>query len=754
MSSASSSHTWNFFRIGGFDQVALTRAADLENLHTLDQKLWAALSCPVKGLELEERTLALIDSDKDGRIRVPELLAAIAWAKPYFKDLAVLLSGKDSIALDAFADTTEGRSALASAKRILASLGKGTATAISLADASDTTKLFAATKLNGDSIVTPASTDDPALAALLTDILATSGGTPDRSGAPGVNQALADAFYAAAAAHLAWAEKAASPEVLTLGAATPAATAAVAVVRAKVDDYFARARLAAYDPRSLAAVNRSETEYLALAAKDMTITADEIAGFPLARISAGQPLDLLTGANPAWAPALAALHRDAVTPAHGASTTTLTEAQWIALKAKTDAYAAHAAAKPGAAVESLGADKLRAHLAAADTQRPALAALIARDAALAPEFDAIANVEKLLRYTRDFRALLHNYVNFFDFYSPEYPAIFQAGVLYLDSRSTEFCIEVAGPSPLAAMSKAYIAYCDLKRPGSAPRKIAACFTNGDSDYLFVGRNGIFYDRQGQDWDATITAIVDNPISVRQAFFAPYKKFVRMIEEQVAKRAAAADAESNAKLATAAESAANADKKAAGSKPEPKKIDIGTVAAMGVAVGAIGGALGAVATGLAKLDIWQFPLVLLGIILVISGPSMAIAWLKLRQRTLGPILEANGWAINGRIKINIPFGTKLTERAILPKNSKRDLNDPYEDKEAAARRKRVTTLLVIGAALGGLLWHHESKGYWLWDDATTRQQVRDEHAAKAALEKARAEKLAADAKAQASAESAK
>ena len=68
---------------------------------------------------------------------------------------------------------------------------------------------------------------------------------------------------------------------------------------------------------------------------------------------------------------------------------------------------------------------------------------------------------------------------------------------------------VAGPPAhgqltLAAMSKAYIAYCDLKRPGEA-MKIAACFTQGDSDYLFVGRNGLFYDRKGRDWDATITS---------------------------------------------------------------------------------------------------------------------------------------------------------------------------------------------------------------------------------------------------------
>ncbi len=678
----SSQHVWNFFRIGGFDQVSLKTAADLENLHALDQKLWAALSCPVKGLELDEKTLVLLDTDKDGRIRAPELLAAIAWAKPFFKDLGTLLSGQDHLSLDALADTAEGRAALASAKRILSSLGKAADTSISLADASDTAKLFAATKLNGDGVITPASSADPALSAVINEILATQGGTPDRSTVAGIDAARVEAFFAAVAAHLTWADKAGSPEVLTLGADTPAAAAAVSAVRAKMDDYFGRTRLAAFDSRALGAVNRAEADYLAFAAKDMTITADEVAGFPLARIAADQPLALLSGVNPAWASRIATLHQAAVTPVFGAATTTLTEAQWTTLKAKIDVYAVHFSAKVGATVENLGLPRLRELHAGADASRAALAGLIAEDLALAPEFESIASVEKLLRYTRDFRPLLHNYVNFFDFYSPDHYAIFQAGSLYLDSRSTEFCIEVAGPSPLAAMSKAYIAYCDLKRPGCAPRKIAACFTNGDSDYLFVGRNGVFYDRQGRDWDATISAIVDNPISIRQAFFSPYKKFIRMIEEQAAKRATAAEAESTARLATAAEKTANADK---APPAPPKKFDIGVVAALGVAAGALGTILGGFISGFLGLGVWM-PAGVLGIVLVISGPSMAIAWLKLRQRTIGPILEANGWAINGRVKINIPFGTKLTARALLPKGSKLDLNDPYLDHEAVRKRR--------------------------------------------------------------------
>src|SRR5690606_36679505 len=98
----------------------------------------------------------------------------------------------------------------------------------------------------------------------------------------------------------------------------------------------------------------------------------------------------------------------------------------------------------------------------------------------------------------------------------------------------------------------------------------------------------------------------------------------------------------------------------------------TVAALGVAVGALGAFLTTVIgyrTGLLALPFWQVCLVFAGIVLAISLPSMAIAWLKLRQRNLGPILDANGWAVNGRVKMNVPFGAKLTTVGQVPMNAK-------------------------------------------------------------------------------------
>src|SRR5262249_62362194 len=99
-------------------------------------------------------------------------------------------------------------------------------------------------------------------------------------------------------------------------------------------------------------------------------------------------------------------------------------------------------------------------------------------------------------------------------------------------------------------------------------RIAACFTQGDADYLMLGRNGVFYDRKGRDWDATIVKIVDNPISIRQAFFAPYKKFLRMIEEQAASFAAAKEKEADARLQATAASAAGAATTANPAPPQP------------------------------------------------------------------------------------------------------------------------------------------------------------------------------------------
>src|ERR1019366_6331687 len=89
-----------------------------------------------------------------------------------------------------------------------------------------------------------------------------------------------------------------------------------------------------------------------------------------------------------------------------------------------------------------------------------------------------------------------------------------------------------------------------------------------------------------------------------------------------------------------------------------------IALISLALGSLAAAGASILVFLGKFEAWQIPLVIVGIMLVISSPSMAIAWLKLRNRNLGPILDANGWAVNAKARMNVPFGGALTGAAAV------------------------------------------------------------------------------------------
>ncbi len=713
---ASGSHRWTFFRVGGFDQVLLSSAADLANLDQLDQKLWAALTCPVKNLEFDERTLALIDLDGDGRVRAPEMLKAVQFCKDSLKSMDGMLAGKEELPLASIDESKPvGKAMVGLARHILARIDKSTATAITAADITQVQADLAKTRFNGDGILPPSTSDDPAVQQAITDIMATCGSAKDRSGNDGITEAAAKAFFTACDEHLAWwGAGEGDAETWPLGAGTGAGLAALDAVRPKILDYFARCRLADYDPRAEHALNQREDQYLALAATDMSITNTEISGFPLAMIAPGRALPLTGPVNPAWSVRLEAFLSTVVKPLIGAQST-LSEAQFAALEARFAKARTWLAAAKGTAVACLGVPRLRTLAAAAMAGR--IAALFTQDKAMQAEFDAVIPLERLVRLHRDLFRLCHNFVNFADFYSPDRAAVFQAGTLYLDSRASELCVKVedaAKHAALGGLAKTYLAYCDCTRPGGLKMTIAAAFTAGDSDYLMVGRNGLFYDRKGQDWDATITKVVENPISVRQAFWMPYKKAIRFVEEMVAKRAASADESANAKLSSGITEASAAASTGAKTPPKPK-IDLSIIAMLGVAVSGATAVLGAVLQSFFGLG-YLMPLGLLGLILAISGPSMIIAALKLRQRNLGPILDANGWAINGRVKINIPFGGSLTALPVLPANARRSLIDPYAEKKQPWGMYITLTLLVlvVGALAADRYLRAGSGGTWFWE----------------------------------------
>ncbi len=701
-----SNHIWKFSRIGGVNRVNLTSGEDLKHLDSLNQKLWTALSCPVNGLEIDPKTLELIDTDNDGRIRVPEVLSAVKWIISVIKNPDDLLKSPNIFPLSAINETEEGKKLLISAKQILTNLEKPDSQIITVDDTSDTVKIFAKTKFNGDGIITAESTDNPESKNFIADIILCFSSIMDRSGKPGISQEIIDNFYKSCNEYSEWyaqAEKDLS-NILPFGDETENALNIYNSVKLKIEDYFLRCKLAEFDKNSADTLNLLQTKYEEIRTKDLVASISEIATYPLSKIEAHKSLNLMAGINPAWSNLIESLKNLIIKPLFGEKTT-LSETEWKTISSKFDAFTKWKAEKKGVEVEKLGLKKIREILASKTKEE--LIKLIEADKEQEDEANYFASVNKMVRLYRDLFILLQNFVTFHEFYSRDSKAVFQSGTLYIDQRSCDLCIKVsdmAKHSVMAHLSGMYLIYCDcVMKSKNEKMTIVAAMTQGDIDNLMIGRNAIFYDRKGQDWDATITKIIENPISIRQAFWSPYKKIAKLISDQIEKMAAARDSQIQEKAAANVDSTAT--KIQTTEKVEKPQFDmgkfVGIFAAVGLAIGVLGSAIAALATGFLGLKWWQMPLSVVGLMLLISGPAMLLAWLKLRKRNLAPVLDANGWAINVNAKINIPFGKTLSQIATLPKNSKLDLKDPYKKSKAGFYIFIIICLLLVAGVI--LLW---------------------------------------------------
>ncbi len=693
-------YNWQYCSVGGVVRVKVSSGEDLAHLGELDQKLWTVLSLPTKGLEFDSKTLELLDADGDGKIRVPEVVSAAEWLTTVIKDRNSILEGRKALPLAVIDTGNEaGQKLYDSAKRVLEYLDLEKEE-IALADIEDTTKIFAGTKFNGDGVITAVSTDDENLKKTIGQIIELIGQVEDRSGEPGVNAELIEQFFAAAEAYASW--QAAGAEVLPYGADTEAVNAAVEAVNAKVRDFFMRCKLIAFDDAAAPAVDVDVEKIVAIAGGNLADQAAEIAEYPIARPCKEQVLPF-TGINPAWKAAVDTVK--ALVPAF-ADKKGVTEAEWEAVVAGLAPYNEWKAAKAGAEVEPLGLDEVKALLAA--DSKPALLALIESDKALEEEASGIDEVCKLVRYYANFSKLLNNYVILSDFYTrdPEKLAVFEAGKLYIDERCCDLCVRVEDMgkhADMAGLSNMFLIYCTCTSKVKAETmNIAAVMTAGSIRNLRPGVNGVFYDRDGQDWDAVITKVVDNPISVRQAFWSPYRKFGKFISDKINKSAADKDAKGMSTLSNISDSATNKPTEGVNAAAKAAPFDVakfaGIAAMVTMAVAAVAGVLTMILKALKGLVWWKWLILIAVLMLIISGPACFIAWRKLRKRNLGPVLNANGWAINSAVLVNILFGKTLTSVAKYPKVH---VADPYSMRPPLWKRllRWLIFLLVVAFAVG-------------------------------------------------------
>lgn len=772
--------------MGGLDQALLLTDDEWRNLDTLDPKIWMALSCPTEGLEFDAQTLAILDTDGDGRIRTADIISATKWICERVRHPAQFNNG-GALALDNLRDDTAAGAAVEAAARLALESGTNEGH-ISVKEASAAVAKATAYSFNGDGILPadslegldntqdnnafPENVPPAHVAEFIRHALGVVGGKKDASGKPGIDDTLAGEFRARLGAAQAWRKKVQSLD-LPLGESTGEAWDLIQRLRHKIDDYFARCHLAYFAPQTLDRLNEDgQLSGDAPASEESSpFSPQRLANMPLARIALPKTgekavtLPLSGSINPAWANDVTNFARlitplfsknSASAPANG-QMTELCEDQWQTLLERFGPYASTLEEEPrypqppadaervvwpntpvlalAGASDPLGRTFLPTDPAAAITSLSdaelgqmldenlfkAFKSWTAKDLA-APSLDALRDLEKLTLLQANFYTLLMNFVSFADFYDPQKRAIFQAGTLYLDSRACFLCVPVQDLEShvlLAAPSHLCLIYCQCQRRAAdgvqQEAGIAAALTAGSAAALMDGRHGLFVDNAGRDWDTRIARIIHNPVSLREAVWAPYIRFAAIIGEQIHKFVASKEeAVGNAtgQLAGNIVSTATAPKAPAPASappaPEAKggfdfAKGAGIFAALSVALSVLSAAFAYIAKSVASLG-WWWPVALIGIFACISGPSVLLAWFKLRKRSLGPLLDASGWAVNNGAPINMIMGAALTATGIMPHGCHRNLDDPYGLPAQIKRGRRWlrfwvwTVLLIIIAVL--------------------------------------------------------
>ena len=268
---------------------------------------------------------------------------------------------------------------------------------------------------------------------------------------------------------------------------------------------------------------------------------------------------------------------------------------------------------------------------------------------------ALVEEERLLRYKVFLGEFLQNYVTMDRLYDETASAVFQTGTLRIDGKELVLCFHVeseAAHAALAGKSDCCVIYLKLKRPADgAERSVCAVVTAGTIGGLYVGRNGVFCDRDGGHWEAVVTKVVEAQVSLAEAFWAPWRKLGAGVADAVKKFLGDRQAKSVEKVQKGAASAQAGGAALASS-----------VAAIGIGVGMAGAAVASIAAVVRSMGPWQLLAAVLAIVLVVSLPSVILTWFKLRRRDLGAILNASGWAVNRPIRFSMKRARGFTKCA--------------------------------------------------------------------------------------------
>lgn len=264
--------------------------------------------------------------------------------------------------------------------------------------------------------------------------------------------------------------------------------------------------------------------------------------------------------------------------------------------------------------------------------------------------------ERVLRYKISLLEFLENFVNMRRLYSNDDFAIYQCGRLRIDAREMDLCFNVeaeASHAALAAKSNCCLLYLKLYRPAqNIERRVCAVVTAGYVSTLYVGRNGVFSDENGNEWEAVVTKVIESPVSLVEAFWSPWRKMAEACSAMVKKFISDKQTKTISNVQSTTQNAQSGGAAMASS-----------VAAIGIGIGMLGTAAAAIVSAVNGIRPWWMIFVALAaILLAVSLPSVILAWFKLRKRDIGAILNASGWAINNPMYFSVRRAKGFTKCA--------------------------------------------------------------------------------------------
>ncbi|MDC3955094.1 hypothetical protein [Polyangium jinanense] len=716
----------------GLVQLKLETAEDLAQIHALPAARWSSTSVPIDQLLCDEALLRYVDIDGNGRIRVQELLAAHDWLRARLRNTSRIAERTDTVHLDDLDPSQPDAARLrALAKKRIKASGQAArpGATLSLADIRAFRDGYARKSPNGDGIVAPTQIEDAALARLAALIIEATGGVMDLSGEVGVSVAKLDAFLALGHAALAWEAAGAlrtgaeTSLVLPFGEATAAAFEVVDGLAGKLDQFFAQCDLLGQGP---VAEDRLAVKPERLAALDVNDPA-AIRGY-LREAALGPPdrsgvLDLESGVNSLFADEARRLSVEVLPRALGepGPVQKLDRKGWERVRALFEPYRAWQSKKPASLPGGLAGAELRALL---EGPLPAaLRALVNEDEKASAELVGLSDLEKLALLQRWILDLANNMVSFPALFSAGGRCLFEVGTLVLDGREINLCVRVldkAEHRPIAETSNIFVAYVELSRKEGDERKtmhVAAGVTSGSRRGIAVGKRGVFYDRDGKEWDAKVTDVIVKPISIQEAALAPFVKLRDFVGDKMTKLFGTKLEAMEKSVSDRVDAQLTPPKSPPAAPPPPPVAPVapplvapgaqGSIVGGGIAFAAVGSAAAFALQTLSNTNPLNALLAVAGVALGVMTVSGFLGWLKLRKRDVSALLEASGWAFNVRIYLRRNLSLRFTRVPPLPRGSVRELRVlpvfvSGEDRPPVGRIVLVLAAVALGVSLA---WHY-------------------------------------------------